>query len=105
LTAVTAERHHPAVQRFPVRIVLAHHRLRADTGKPALVDDSYRIKRLPPYVLAAVTDLKVKARARGEDTIDLEMGNQDRPAPRHVVDKLVEAAKNPRDRPICFGHV
>jgi alanine-synthesizing transaminase len=61
------------------------------------VDDFYRIKRLPPYVLATVTDLKVKARARGEDIIDLGMGNPDRPTPRHIVDKLVEAAKNPRN--------
>ena len=61
------------------------------------MDDFYRIKRLPPYVLATVTDLKVKARARGEDIIDLGMGNPDRPTPRHIVDKLVEAAKNPRN--------
>jgi alanine-synthesizing transaminase len=61
------------------------------------VDDFYRIKRLPPYVLAGVTDLKVKARARGEDIIDLGMGNPDRPTPRHIVDKLVEASKNPRN--------
>jgi alanine-synthesizing transaminase len=61
------------------------------------VDDFYRIKRLPPYVLAEVTDLKVKARGRGEDIIDLGMGNPDRPTPRHIVDKLVEAAKNPRN--------
>ena len=61
------------------------------------MDDFYRIKRLPPYVLAAVTDLKVKARARGEDIIDLGMGSPDRPTPRHIVDKLVEASKNPRN--------
>ena len=61
------------------------------------MDDFYRINRLPPYVLAAVTDLKVKARARGEDIIDLGMGNPDRPTPRHIVDKLVEASKNPRN--------
>jgi alanine-synthesizing transaminase len=61
------------------------------------VDDFYRIKRLPSYVLATVTDLKAKARARGEDIIDLGMGNPDRPTPRHIVDKLVEAAKNPRN--------
>jgi alanine-synthesizing transaminase len=61
------------------------------------VDEFYRIKRLPPYVLAAVTDLKAKARARGEDIIDLGMGNPDRPTPPHIVDKLVEAARNPRN--------
>jgi alanine-synthesizing transaminase len=61
------------------------------------VDEFYRIKRLPPYVLATVTDLKVKARARGEDIIDLGMGNPDRATPRHIVDKLVEAARKPRN--------
>jgi alanine-synthesizing transaminase len=61
------------------------------------VDEWYRIKRLPPYVLATVTELKVKARARGEDIIDLGMGNPDRPTPRHIVDKLAEAARNPRN--------
>jgi alanine-synthesizing transaminase len=61
------------------------------------VDDFYRIKRLPPYVFAAVTDLKVKARARGEDIIDLGMGNPDLPTPTHIVDKLVEAARKPKN--------
>jgi alanine-synthesizing transaminase len=61
------------------------------------VDEFYRIKRLPPYVFAAVTDLKVKARARGEDIIDLGMGNPDLPTPPHIVEKLVEAAKKPKN--------
>ena len=61
------------------------------------MDEFYRIKRLPPYVFAAVTDLKVKARARGEDIIDLGMGNPDLPTPAHIVDKLVEAARKPKN--------
>jgi alanine-synthesizing transaminase len=61
------------------------------------VDEFYRIKRLPPYVFAAVGDLKVKARARGEDIIDLGMGNPDFPTPPHIVEKLVEAAKKPKN--------
>lgn len=61
------------------------------------MEDFYRLKRLPPYVFAVVNDLKVKARARGEDIIDLGMGNPDRPTPPHIVDKLVEAARNPRN--------
>jgi alanine-synthesizing transaminase len=61
------------------------------------MDDFYRIKRLPPYVLAAVTDLKVKARARGEDIIDLGMGNPDRPTPPHIVEKMLEATRNPKN--------
>jgi alanine-synthesizing transaminase len=61
------------------------------------MDDFYRIKRLPPYVFSIVNDLKTKARARGEDVIDLGMGNPDQPTPKHIVDKLVEAAQNPRN--------
>lgn len=56
-----------------------------------------RIKRLPPYVFAIVNNLKMEYRRRGEDIIDLGMGNPDMPAPKHVIDKLCEAAKNPKN--------
>ena len=56
-----------------------------------------RIKRLPPYVFAVVTDLKSKMRRAGEDIIDLGMGNPDLPTPKHIVDKLMEAARNPKN--------
>ena len=52
-----------------------------------------RIKRLPPYVFNITNELKMNARRRGEDIIDLSMGNPDGPTPRHIVDKLVEAAQ------------
>lgn len=52
-----------------------------------------RIKRLPPYVFNITNELKMAARRRGEDIIDLSMGNPDGPTPRHIVDKLVEAAQ------------
>ncbi len=55
------------------------------------------IRRLPPYVFAIVNELKMKARTRGEDIIDLGMGNPDQPTPQHIVDKLIEASKNPRN--------
>jgi len=58
--------------------------------------DFLRIKRLPPYVFAEVNRLKAAGRALGDDIIDLGMGNPDQPTPPHIVDKLVEAAKNPR---------
>src|SRR4030065_2786335 len=61
------------------------------------MDEFYRIKRLPPYVFAIVNDLKTKARARGEDIIALGMGNPDQGTPHHVVDKLIEAAQNPKN--------
>jgi alanine-synthesizing transaminase len=57
----------------------------------------YRIKRLPPYVFAQVQELKLAARHRGEDIIDLGMGNPDQPTPDHIVDKLIEAARNGRN--------
>ncbi len=56
-----------------------------------------RIERMPPYVFAIVNDLKMKARRRGEDIIDLGMGNPDQGTPKHIVDKLIEAAQNPKN--------
>jgi len=56
-----------------------------------------RLRRLPPYVFAIVNSLKMEARRRGEDIIDLGMGNPDLPTPKHIVEKLCEAAKNPRN--------
>lgn len=55
--------------------------------------DFPRIRRLPPYVFNVIGDLKIAARARGEDIIDLGMGNPDHPTPPHIVAKLVEAAQ------------
>ena len=52
-----------------------------------------RIKRLPPYVLGIVNELKHEARRRGEDIIDFGLGNPDMPTPKHIVDKLIEAAQ------------
>ncbi len=58
-----------------------------------MIEEFQRIKRLPPYVFAIVNELKAKARARGEDIIDFGMGNPDQPTPKHIVDKLAEAAQ------------
>ena len=58
--------------------------------------DFYRIRRLPPYVFAEVNAMKAAARARGEDVVDLGMGNPDGAPPAHVIDKLAEVARNPR---------
>ena len=58
-------------------------------------EEFYRIKRLPPYVIAEVNAMRAAARAAGEDIIDLGMGNPDLPPPPHVIDKLVEVAKKP----------
>lgn len=58
-------------------------------------EEFYRIKRLPPYVFAEVNAMKAEARARGEDIIDLGMGNPDGAPAKHVIDKLCETANDP----------
>lgn len=54
-----------------------------------------RIDRLPPYVFNITAELKLAARRRGEDIIDLSMGNPDGPTPPHIVEKLAEVARRP----------
>jgi alanine-synthesizing transaminase len=64
---------------------------------PLPSDDFYRIKKLPPYVFAVINELKAQARAAGLDIVDMGMGNPDGATPQPVVDKLIEAARNPRN--------
>jgi alanine-synthesizing transaminase len=59
------------------------------------MSEFYRIKRLPPYVIAEVNAMRAAARAAGEDIIDLGMGNPDLPPPSHVIEKLCEVARKP----------
>ncbi len=61
-----------------------------------MVTEFHRLQRLPPYVFAEVTKLKMAARGRGEDIIDFGMGNPDLPPPAHVIEKLRETALDPR---------
>lgn len=56
-----------------------------------------RISGLPPYVFTIIDTLKVEARRSGADVIDLGFGNPDLPSPDIAVEKLVEAARNPRN--------
>ncbi|GBG02947.1 aminotransferase [Azospira sp. I13] len=55
--------------------------------------DFPRIKRLPPYVFNITAELKMAARRRGEDIIDMSMGNPDGATPKHIVDKMVDATQ------------
>ena len=64
---------------------------------PSPPDNFYRIQKLPPYVFAVINEMKAKARAAQIDVIDLGMGNPDGATPRAVVNKLIEAARNPRN--------
>ncbi len=67
-----------------------------EEDKPEVMDtEFYRIKRLPPYVIAEVNAMRHAARQAGRDIIDLGMGNPDLPPPQHVIDKLCEVAGKP----------
>ena len=61
-----------------------------------MLEEFYRIKRLPPYVFAEVNRLKATYRSQGVDIIDFGMGNPDMDTPKHIVDKLIETVKKPR---------
>ncbi len=59
--------------------------------------DFNKLNRLPPYILSEVTELTRAGRRAGEDIIDLGMGNPDLATPKHVIDKICEAAQDPRN--------
>jgi alanine-synthesizing transaminase len=61
-----------------------------------MTPEFHRIRRLPPYVFEEVNKIKARLRADGVDIIDFGMGNPDMPTPKHIVDKLVETARDPK---------
>src|SRR5580704_5839603 len=65
--------------------------------KPFKIDASSRISRLPPYLFGRINKMKYEKRVAGIDIIDLGMGNPTDPTPECVIDKLSEAAKDPRN--------
>ena len=67
------------------------------TNPPFKIDVSARIQRLPPYLFGRINKMKYEKRVAGIDIIDLGMGNPTDPTPDCVVDKLKEAAVDPRN--------
>src|SRR5882762_6332828 len=61
------------------------------------IEVSQRIQRLPPYLFGRINKMKYDKRVAGVDIIDLGMGNPTDPTPKVVVDKLAEAALDPRN--------
>ncbi len=61
------------------------------------MEEANRMKRLPLYLFTIIDELKKKARENGMDLIDLGMGNPDQPTPKHIVDELCKAARNPHN--------
>src|ERR1043165_1260266 len=68
----------------------------AGAEEQEVMEDFYRVRRLPPYVFEVVNRAKAAARNAGADIIDLGMGNPDLPAPAHVIDKLKDTLGKPR---------
>src|ERR671927_492703 len=67
------------------------------SSEPFKIDVGARIARLPPYLFARINKMKYEKRVAGEDVIDLGMGNPTDPTPECVVNKLAEAARDPRN--------
>jgi alanine-synthesizing transaminase len=67
------------------------------SSQPFKIDVSPRIQRLPPYLFGRINKMKYDKRVAGIDIIDLGMGNPTDPTPACVVDKLKEAAIDPRN--------
>lgn len=61
------------------------------------IEPAPRITRLPPYLFGRLNALKLAKRQQGADIIDLGMGNPSDPAPDLVIEKLCEAAQDPRN--------
>ncbi len=61
------------------------------------IEPAERITRLPPYLFAKLNALKLAKRQQGADIIDLGMGNPSDPVPQVIIDKLCEAAQDPRN--------
>src|SRR3989344_5638906 len=61
-----------------------------------MTPEFHRIRRLPPYVFEEVNRIKARLRGQGTDIIDFGMGNPDMPTPKHIVEKLIETARDPK---------
>src|ERR1700728_1086232 len=70
-----------------------HHGGERLRGERTGMEEFRRLTRLPAYVFNITSELKAAARKRGEDIIDFGMGNPDGATPKHIVDKLIEAAQ------------
>lgn len=64
-----------------------------------------RMSQLPPYLFGMINQMKMEKRWKGDDVIDLGMGNPVDPAPRQVIDKLVEVTNDPKTHryPVADG--
>ena len=64
-------------------------------GKKTSIEPAKRVKDLPPYLFAIIDRMKEKALAKGVDLIDLSIGDPDMPTPKHIIERMRKAVKNP----------
>src|SRR3954453_1896470 len=84
--------------RLPIQVPMSSSQPSPNpTNPPFRIDTSPRIQRLPPYLFGRINKMKYDKRVAGVDIIDLGMGNPTDPTPDCVVDKLNEAARDPRN--------
>ena len=65
------------------------------TKKGIMFQLSKKLQSLPPYLFLEIDKAKRKARQEGRDIIDLGVGDPDQPTPKHIIEALYEAAKDP----------
>ena len=56
---------------------------------------AHRVENLPPYLFAEISRKIAAKRAAGADIVTFAIGDPDIPTPSHIVDALVEAARDP----------
>jgi alanine-synthesizing transaminase len=66
-------------------------------NRPFSIEVAERVRRLPPYLFAQINRLMHEKRRAGDDVIDLGMGNPSDPPQDLVIEKLAEAARDPRN--------
>src|SRR5687767_11758032 len=69
----------------------------ASDPRPFRIQVADRVERLPAYLFARINQLKYEKRRAGDDVIDLGMGNPTDPPQELVIEKLAEAARDPRN--------
>jgi alanine-synthesizing transaminase len=68
-----------------------------DDVRPFQIQLAERMKRLPAYLFARLNQLMYQKRRAGEDVIDMGMGNPTDPPAEIIIDKLAEAAREPKN--------
>jgi len=62
-----------------------------------MVKPASRVEQIPPYLFARIDKMKEEVRKEGIDLIDFSIGDPDIPTPPHIIEKMQEAIKDPRN--------